>query len=66
MSVQRADIKDIESILFVINKSNKEAYRDIIPPEYFKESVLTVDKLLEDFKRMTVGWFTKIIESSVF
>jgi len=52
MSVQRADMKDIEVILFVINKSNSEAYRKIIPPEYFKEPVLTLDELLEDFKHV--------------
>lgn len=52
MSVHRADVKDIEKILVVINKSNK-AYKKIIPPEYFKEPVLTRDELLEDFKSMT-------------
>lgn len=53
MSVHRADVKDIEKILFVINKSNSEAYKAIIPPEYFKEPVLTLDRLVEDFKHMT-------------
>ena len=48
----------LESIFFVINKSNREAYRNIIPPEYFKAPVLTLDKLLEDFKRMTFYTYT--------
>lgn len=52
MSIHRADIKDIEKILFVINRSNSEAYKKIIPPEYFREPALTLDKLLEDFEDM--------------
>jgi len=53
MSIHRADAKDTEAILFVINKSNREAYRKIIPPEYFKEPVLTQDQLLKEFEEMT-------------
>jgi len=53
MSVCKAYTKDADAILFVINKSNSEAYRKIIPVEYFKEPVLTLEELLEDFKRMT-------------
>lgn len=52
MSVHRAASKDVESILFVINGSNSEAYGKIVPPKYFKEPVLTLDKLLEDFEEM--------------
>lgn len=63
MSVHRADVKDIEKILFVINKSNSEAYKKIIPPEYFKEPVLTLDELLEDFKSMT--FYTHKLEDKV-
>jgi len=29
MNINRADVKDLEAILFVINKSNSEAYRKI-------------------------------------
>jgi N-acetylglutamate synthase-like GNAT family acetyltransferase len=53
MSVRRADVKDLEAILFVINKSNSEIYRSIIPREYFKEPVLSIDELIEDFRKMT-------------
>jgi len=53
MSICKADIKEIEEILFVINKSNSEAYRKIIPPDYFKEPVFTHDELLKKFKEMT-------------
>lgn len=63
MSVERADIKDIEAILLVINKSNSEAHREIISPEYFKEPVITPDKLSEEFKRMT--FYTYKLENRV-
>jgi N-acetylglutamate synthase-like GNAT family acetyltransferase len=53
MSIRRADVKDLEAILFVINKSNSEVYRSIIPREYFKEPVLSIDELIEDFRKMT-------------
>jgi len=53
MLVHRAKIEDLESVLFVINKSNSEAYRKIIAKKYFKEPVLTMDELLEDFERMS-------------
>lgn len=53
MSVYRADMKHIEGILFVINKSNSEAYRKIIPPEYFKEPVFTPEELSQKFREMT-------------
>ena len=45
-------MKHVESILFVINKSNTDAYRDIIPPQHFQDPVLTLDKLLEEFECM--------------
>jgi len=53
MSVYRADVKDIEVILFVINKSNSQAYRKIIPPEHFKEPVFTREELSQKFREMT-------------
>jgi N-acetylglutamate synthase-like GNAT family acetyltransferase len=64
MSIHRADIKDLEAILLVINKSNSEAYRKIIPPEYFKEPVLSIDELMEDFRRMTFYAY-KVEENAV-
>jgi len=53
MSIFRAGTKDIQAILFVINRSNSEAYRKIIPPKYFKEPVLTLEELLKEFEKMT-------------
>lgn len=64
MSIHRAASKDVESILFVINKSNSEAYGKIIPPKYFKEPVLTLRNLLEDFEEMTFYTY-KVEESTV-
>jgi N-acetylglutamate synthase-like GNAT family acetyltransferase len=52
MSVRQADVRDLKAILFVINKSNSEAYQKIIPREYFKEPILNVDALVEDFRKM--------------
>jgi N-acetylglutamate synthase-like GNAT family acetyltransferase len=63
MSVYRADIKSIEEILLVINKSNSEAYRKIIPREYFREPVLSIDELMEDFRRMT--FYAYKVEESI-
>ena len=42
-----------EDILGVINTSNREAYKGIIPQEHFRDPVLTEEKLLEDLERMT-------------
>ena len=53
MSIHQANIEDVEEILFVINKSNSEAYKKIIPPEYFREPVLTLDELLKEFEEIT-------------
>ena len=53
MSVYRAGTKDIKAILFVINRSNSEAYRKIIPSKYFKEPFLTPEGLLKEFEKMT-------------
>jgi N-acetylglutamate synthase-like GNAT family acetyltransferase len=64
MSVYKAGIRDIEGILFVINRSNSEAYRKIIPAEYFREPVLSKDELMEDFGRMTFYAY-KVEENTV-
>jgi N-acetylglutamate synthase-like GNAT family acetyltransferase len=53
MSVKRAGVQDIESILFVINTSVRDAYRSIIPPEQFKDPVLTPAQLAREFQLMT-------------
>ncbi len=52
LGVERAARREIEAILSVINISNREAYRDIIPQEQFREPVLTreeLSKLMEEF-----------------
>lgn len=61
--VSRAKAKDVERILFVINRSNSEAYRRIIPPEHFREPVLTLGRLLEDFEQMIfyIGQVKRIV-----
>lgn len=53
MSIRKADIRDASEVLSVINRSNAQAYRKIIPPEYFKEPVFTLDHILEKFKEMS-------------
>jgi N-acetylglutamate synthase-like GNAT family acetyltransferase len=63
MSIRRAGIRDLEAILFVINKSNSEAYRKIIPREYFREPVLGIDELVEDFGKMT--FYTYRVEENI-
>jgi N-acetylglutamate synthase-like GNAT family acetyltransferase len=46
-----------DEILDVINTSNYEAYHGVIPPEHFREPVLTEEELLEDFEGMVFyGW----------
>jgi GNAT superfamily N-acetyltransferase len=50
--IRRLDVRDVMEALYVINKSNAEAYRKIIPPEYFKEPVFTYEEFLEKFNEM--------------
>jgi N-acetylglutamate synthase-like GNAT family acetyltransferase len=42
-----------KDILEVINTSNRTAFKSIIPKEHFREPVLTEEKLLEEWERMT-------------
>ena len=60
--IKKASLKDAERILYVINTSNREAYRGIIPKEYFREPVLSMEKLLMDFKRKTFYVFEHVGE----
>jgi N-acetylglutamate synthase-like GNAT family acetyltransferase len=53
MNVRKADVEDLELILYVINTSNNDAYRSIIPPEQFKDPVLTLKQLKAEFGKMT-------------
>jgi len=60
--IKRASFQDAEQILHVINRSNRQAYRGIIPKEYFREPVLSMEKLLMDFKRKTFYVFEHVGE----
>jgi len=51
--VEKACFNDAEEILSLINTSNREAYRNTIPQEHFKEPILSLQDLLEDFGRKT-------------
>jgi GNAT superfamily N-acetyltransferase len=42
---------DVEEILLVINTSNREAYKSIIPKEQFKEPILTLEELLKNLDK---------------
>ncbi|RLE92371.1 MAG: hypothetical protein DRN04_10510 [Thermoprotei archaeon] len=50
--IQKADAKDVNEIVSVINESNYQAYRSIIPPEHFKHPVVTHNQILRDMKEM--------------
>lgn len=50
--IEEACLSDAEEILLVINTSNREAYKKVIPKEYFRKPVLSLTELLRDFERM--------------
>lgn len=50
--MEKASSKDTIEILALINKSNREAFRKIIPKDYFREPVLSLEELLGDFRKM--------------
>jgi N-acetylglutamate synthase-like GNAT family acetyltransferase len=52
MSVGRVYPRDVESVLYVINASNRDAYRSIIPSEQFKDPILTAEQLRREFENM--------------
>lgn len=52
-TIEKAWTDSAEEILSVINISNREAYKTIIPKEHFQVPVLSKEKLLEDFESMT-------------
>ena len=51
--VEQATLDDVHEVLAVINRTDREAFRPIIAAEHFIEPILSLDKLLEDFGRMT-------------
>lgn len=64
MSVYRASIEDVQAILSLINNSNSEAFRRIIPSEFFKQPILTSEELLREMDQMTF-YFCKVEECIV-
>ena len=53
MEVRRADADDAERILFVINTTNAEQFKDIIPPGYFRSPVLDEVQVIDLMHRMS-------------
>jgi GNAT superfamily N-acetyltransferase len=51
--IERANADDAREILSVINQSNRAAYKGIIPKQHFREPVLSLGELWEDFERMS-------------
>jgi N-acetylglutamate synthase-like GNAT family acetyltransferase/SAM-dependent methyltransferase len=51
--IEQAHPDDVPAILALINASNRAAFRDIIPQPHFREPVLDLEELLDDFQRMT-------------
>ncbi|NIN64789.1 MAG: GNAT family N-acetyltransferase [Anaerolineae bacterium] len=52
-TIVKACLDDAGTILSVVNTSNREAYKNVIPNEYFREPVLSPEDLSKDFERMT-------------
>jgi N-acetylglutamate synthase-like GNAT family acetyltransferase len=50
--IESARAEQVHEILSVINASNREAYKDVIPREYFREPILSLEQLLELLRRM--------------
>lgn len=50
--IEKARANDTEEILSVINKTNREAYKNIIPKEHLKMPILSLKELLEVFEKM--------------
>jgi len=51
--IEKARSEDVQNILLVINKANREAFGRIIPREHFKEPILTREELDVCLERMT-------------
>ena len=50
--IEKASLVDAEEILSLINTTNREAYKDIIPKEHLKAPILTLEELLKILDRM--------------
>ena len=53
MKVRRADGDDAERIMFVINSTNAEYFKDIIPPGHFRSPVLDEVQVIDLMNRMS-------------
>jgi len=51
--IRKTDLDNLEEILAVINRSDREAYEGVIPDEYFKNPYLSFEDILEEFYHMT-------------
>ena len=49
--IKNATINDAKKITFIVNKSNKEHYKNIISKEFFKDPIVSLEEILEDFNR---------------
>lgn len=61
--IEEASVDDAEEILSVINTSNREAYRTVIPREHFKDPVMSLGEILRDFERLT--WYVYKIDQRI-
>ncbi len=50
--IEKATINDAERITYVINKSNRDHYKNIISLKYFKDPVVSLEEILEDFNKL--------------
>ena len=51
--IEESKSNDAHEILNVINSSNRESFGRIIPKEYFREPIITLKELQENFEIMT-------------
>ena len=51
--IVQASLEDTDEILDVINLSNQQAFKKIIPKEYFQEPVLTHEDLMQEFSKIS-------------
>jgi len=49
-SIRRATLEDLEEILAVINTTNRPFFKEIIPPERFKDPFMNCEELKEEFE----------------
>lgn len=50
MGIRRAEQEDIDSIVSVVNESNWDAYKDIIPTEVFEDPIVNREEMKDMFE----------------